>query len=217
MATNVIDRIASRLGRRDEGPNIALAHDLTERGDAAGVAEIAAHLWARDPATRSDCIKVLYEVGERNPELIAPHAEAFVRLLSDKQTRMVWGGMSALAAIAPVAGDALFPHVGEIRAAMARGSVIALDAGVKTLARIATGSSERTAALLPVLVAHLASCRAKEIPQHAESSLVAVTPENRAAFLAVLERRLPELTPAQAARVRRVLKLAGQDGNGSAA
>jgi hypothetical protein len=32
--------------------------------------------------------------------------------------------------------------------------------------------------------------------------------ENRAAFVVVLERRLPELTPAQTARVRRVMKSA---------
>jgi hypothetical protein len=205
---STIERIAARLGRSDEVPNKALARDLAARNDAAGIAEIAAHLWDRDAATRSDCIKVLYEAAELNPALVAPHAAAFVRLLGDKQNRMVWGGMSALAEIAPVAGDALSPHVAEIRAAMARGSVIAVDAGVKTLARLAAGSPERNAALFPVLLDHLATCRAKEVPQHAESSLVAVTPANRAAFVAVLERRLPELTPAQAARVKRVVKSA---------
>lgn len=201
-----IERIASKLGRQDEAQNQELARELAEHNDAAGIAEIAAHLWDRDTAVRSDCIKVLYEVGELKPELIAPYAADFVRLLGDKQNRLVWGGMSALATIATVAADALDPYAGEIQAAMARGSVITVDTGVKTLARLAASSAERNASLFPALLAHLETCRAKEVPQHAESTLVAVTPSNRAAFVAVLERRLPDLTPPQAARLQRLIR-----------
>lgn len=204
--TSALDRIASRQGRRDEVPNQELARDLAETEDVEAIREIAAHLWDRDLHVRSDCIKVLYELGERKPELIAPYAEEFLRLLTDRQNRMVWGAMTALGTIATVAADALYPRVEEIRTAMGRGSVIAVDNGVRALARLAASAPERNAALFPVLVEHLGRCRAKEVPQHAEQIAVAVTPENRAAFVAVLERRLPELTPPQATRVRRVIK-----------
>ncbi len=204
-----LDRIASRLGRQDEQPNKELARDLAERGDVAGISEIAAHLWDRDNAVRSDCIKVLYEAGELKPDLIAPYAMDFVRLLGDKQNRLVWGGMSALATIAIVAADKLYPHASEIQTAIAGGSVITVDEGIKTLARLASTSPDRNAALFPALIEHLETCRSKEVPQHAESTLVAVNPANRVSFIEVLERRFPELTPPQAARIKRILKHIG--------
>jgi hypothetical protein len=202
----VIDRVASKLGRNDEVPNQELARDLAARGATDEIAEIAAHLWDRDAAVRSDCIKVLDEIGSLNPALIAPYAEDFVRLLGDKQNRLVWGGMTALASIATITADTLYPHVAEIQAAMARGSVITVDQGVKTLAGIAAGSPERNAALFPLLLAHLETCRSKEVPQHAESTLVAVDATNRDAFVDVMHRRLPELTPPQAARIKRLVR-----------
>jgi hypothetical protein len=203
---SLLDRIASAQGRNDEEPNFALARDLAAREDTDGIREIAEHLWDRDPNVRSDCIKVLYELGELKPALIAPYAADFLRLLRDKHNRMVWGGVIALSTIATVAADELYPHANEIQAAMARGSVIAVDNGVRALARLAATSPERNAALFPLLMAHLERCRSKEVPQHAEHASVAVTPENRAAFVALLERRLPELTPAQTTRLRRLLK-----------
>ena len=201
-----LDRIASRQGRQDEAPNIELARELAESGDTGAIREIVAHLWDRDANVRSDCIKVLYELGELKPELIAPYADDFLRLLTDRQNRMVWGGMTALAATVAIAADAIAPHADEIVTAMGRGSVIAVDNGVRALARLAATSPARNAALFPLLLDHLERCRAKEMPQHAESTLVAVTPDNRAAFIVLLERRLPELSLAQAARIRRILR-----------
>jgi hypothetical protein len=76
---------------------------------------------------------------------------------------------------------------------------------VPVLVRLVATSPERNAALVPLLLDHLARCRVKEVPQHAESTLIAVNTTNRAAFVPLLERRLPELTPAQATRVRWLL------------
>ncbi len=207
---SVIERIACKLGRDDEGPNVELALELAERADVEGIAEIAGHLVDRDRAVRSDCIKVLYEIGYRNPELIAPYADAFLGLLSDKQNRLVWGGMTALSTIAPLTAETLFPRVDEIVDAMRSGSVITVDHGVKTIAGIASTSSERNATLFPVLLDHLRTCRAKEVPQHAESTFVAVTSGNRAAFIEVLESREEEFTAPQAARVRKLIKRSNQ-------
>jgi hypothetical protein len=205
---SVIDRLASQLGRSDEAPNQALARDLAARRDNAGIAEVAGHLWQRDQAIRSDCIKVLYEIGEIDPALIAPFAADFVRLLSDKQNRLVWGAMTALGTIASIEADAIYTQVREIEAAIERGSVITVDHGIKVLAKLAVSSPERNTALFPRLLQHLATCRSKEVPQHSESTLIAVTATNRDAFVLVLDRRMPELTASQASRVKRTIKRA---------
>ena len=87
-----LEKIATRRGRRDEGPNIDLAGELAEARDQKGIAEIAAGLRSPDPRVRSDCIKVLYEIGHRDPGLIAAHVDDFAELLRSGQNRMVWGG-----------------------------------------------------------------------------------------------------------------------------
>lgn len=55
---------------------------------------------------------------------------------------------------------------------------------------------------------HLASTRPKDVPQHAENSLVAVDAENKQAFIRLLERRMGEMSKTQAARVRKVMRAA---------
>src|SRR4030042_687161 len=97
---SVLRRLASAKARRDEAPNKELAKDLAKRKDRAAIGELAANLKSPDPEIRSDCVKVLYETGALDPELIADYAEEFLGLLGSKNNRMVWGGMTALATIA---------------------------------------------------------------------------------------------------------------------
>src|SRR5512147_2818588 len=99
---SVLDKLAHSLGRRDEVPNQELARDLAARKDKAGIHEIAENLWNKDRNIQADCIKVLYEVGYMEPKLIADYAEDFAKLLRSKNNRLVWGGMTALAAVAKV-------------------------------------------------------------------------------------------------------------------
>lgn len=198
--------IAAALGRRDEVPNQELAESLAARRDHAGIARIVSGLEDPDRGIQHDCIKVLYEIGYRAPELVAPYAETFIGLLGSKQNRLVWGGMIALATVAPLAAAAVFARRATVLEAMARGSVITVDNAVKTLARVAAAKPAYRKALVPALLDHLATCRPKEVPQHAESSVPAIGPAERAAFSGVLQRRLPDLSASQAARIRRVLR-----------
>ncbi|MEP7358130.1 MAG: hypothetical protein ABI847_12875 [Anaerolineales bacterium] len=169
-----LDRLASALNRRDEVPNQELARDLAQRKDKAGIKEVAAGLRHSDPAIQADCIKVLYEIGAIEPKLIGPYAAEFVRLLTSKNNRLVWGGMTALAAIAETQAAALFQHLDAIKAATDAGSVITSDQGVRTLARMAAGDDARRRAIFPYLLIRLARARPKDVPQHAEQSLRAV-------------------------------------------
>jgi hypothetical protein len=56
------------------------------------------------------------------------------------------------------------------------------------------------------LLKHLATCRPKDVPQHAEQIVVAVNVGNKRAFIRVLEKRLADMSSSQATRVRKVLK-----------
>jgi hypothetical protein len=205
---SVLKRIAYFQGRRDEVPNQELAKQLVETQDRDGIQEIAANLWHKDANVRSDCLKVLYEVGYLEPALIADYVGEFFKLLQSRNNRLVWGAMIALSTIATLKADDLFQHRAEMQKAMAAGSVITVDAGVKALAGVASQKNAYREELFPHLLLHLQSCRPKDVPQHAESTLVAVDATHGEAFVAVLEKRLPDLSSSQAARVRKVIRAA---------
>jgi hypothetical protein len=203
---SILNNIAYFQNRRDEVPNQELARELAEFKNEAGIREIAENLWHKNQNVQSDCLKVLYEIGYLNPELIAPYAADFVKLLWHKNNRLVWGSMIALSTIAELKADELYPHAEEIKQVMAHGSVITVDAGVKTLAGIASQNDDYNQALFPYLIQHLQTCRSKEIPQHSEKTLVAVNAANKETFIATLEGRMAEMTPPQVARVKKVIK-----------
>ena len=84
--------------------------------------------------------------------------------------------------------------------------VIESDNGIKALALVAATDAPRRAAIFPYLLEHLGACRPKDVPQRAEKIAAAVDAGSRAAFVAALEERMGDLSGAQAARVRKVIK-----------
>ena len=155
---SALDRIAYFQGRRDEVPNQELACDLAAREDRAGIREIAEALWHREPNVRSDCLKMLYEIGYLKPELVAPYAGDFLKLLGSRDNRLVWGAMIGLSTVAELAADQIYLHVAEIQQVMAGGTIITLDAGVLALSRpgrVRRRQTNRPAALPDQLPAEL--------------------------------------------------------------
>ena len=205
---SILNKIAFYQDRRDEAPNQELAQALAQTRNQADIREIAENLWNKEPNIQSDCLKVLYELGYLAPELIADYVEDFLELLKNHNNRMVWGGMIALSTMADLKATEIFPHVDEIIQIMKNGSVIAMDNGIKTLARVASQRDEYRQAIFPTLLDHLKTCRLKEVPQHAEKSLPAVMAGNKTDFIRVLEKRLEDMTVSQTTRLKKIIKTA---------
>jgi hypothetical protein len=203
----VLKEIAYFQNRRDEVPNQQLAKKLADNRDSAGIKEIAQQLWDKVPNVRSDCLKVLYEIGYVAPELIADYAGDFIRLTQDKSNRMVWGGMIALSTVAFLRPDLCLEHLDEIMDAIESGSVITQDAGVAVLAGIASAGSKYSTKTFPILMDQLTSCAPKYLANRAEHSLPAINKDNAVEFTSLLERRLPELPSSLAKRVRKLINL----------
>ncbi len=204
----VLNQIAYFLNRRDEVPNQELARQLVEAQDRAGIQEIAENVWNKNTNIQSNCVKTLYEIGYLDPPLIVPYAGDFLKLLHSRHNRLVWGAMLALSTIADIAADSIDPQRADIQRAMEQGSVITVDAGVLTLAKLATTSDERRREIFPYLLQHLQTCRPKDVPQHAEKIAIAVDASNRDEFIRTLEQRLPNMSASQSTRIRRVIKQA---------
>ncbi|MGM7700293.1 hypothetical protein ACSVDE_01140 [Pseudalkalibacillus sp. Hm43] len=206
---SIVHSLASQQGRNDEQPNIELAERLVQERDHSGIKEVMENLHNKDKKIQSDCIKVAYEIGERDPGLISNYVLSFIELLKSGQNRMVWGAMSALSTIADQVPDTLVQHLSPILSAMKTGSVITVDKGVLTLAKLASVHESNNEKVFPSLIEHLKNCRVKEIPQHAESTMVAVNEQNKEAFIEVLQEREEYLTAPQLKRVKRIYKKLG--------
>jgi hypothetical protein len=203
---SALQRIAYYQNRRDEVPNQELAKELVAKKDRKGIREIAENLWNKNTQIQSDCLKVLYEIGYLQPELVAPYAEGFLKLLHSRNNRLVWGTMIALSTVADLKAEVIYPHVAEIEQVMDQGSVITKDYGVTVLALVAAQKTAYSKTIFPYLLHHLETCRPKDVPQHAEKSTVAVNTRNTQQFMAVLEKRLVDLSGSQAARVKKAIK-----------
>jgi hypothetical protein len=203
---SVLDKLASALNRSDEVPNQLLAREIAESGDAAAVQELVNNLSNKDKAIQSDCIKVLYEIGALKPDMIAGYGDEFVDLLHSRNNRLVWGGMTALGAIAPLRADAIARRLDEVIRATEHGSVITQDWGIRVLAAVAAANDLYEKRILPFLADFLKKCPPKDLPRHAESALPAVNEGNRAAILAILENRKSSLKAAQAKRLEKVIR-----------
>ncbi|HEX9796513.1 MAG TPA: hypothetical protein VGA52_05925 [Anaerolineales bacterium] len=205
---NVLSQLASALGRNDEAPNVALAHQLAKSADAVGIGQLAQALSQADKATRHDCIKVLYEIGSQRPELIVSYWQDFVTLLGSGDNRMVWGAMTALAAIARLRSDELCRHLPDITSAIDRGSVITRDNGVRVLAALIHSESHCRRQALAFAAELLRRSRPKDVASYAEFLANGWAGPGIKELNAVLHARLDDLTPAQHRRVSKVLRSA---------
>ncbi len=208
---SVIHKLASSLGRNDEAPNQALAADIVRKGDKRAIRELVENLRNKDRGIQNDCIKVLYEVGERRPGPIAPYVNEFLDLLSSKNNRMVWGAMTALGAGAALNADAIWARAGEVMRANDAGSVITQDWGIRVLAAVSSERKRYEQKIFPYLLAFLKQCSPRDVPKHAESIAVAVNSDNKDRFRKVLTARERELKPSQKGRVKRLYKKLGFD------
>lgn len=202
----ILTRLASIQNRRDEEPNLLLAHELVEGGDVNGIREIAANLWNKDKRIQSDCDSVLEEIGRVAPELIVDFTPDFLKLLTIKNNRMVWGAMINLSLIADLVPDQIFKNLDLIKKTIDGGSVITVDSGMKTLGIVASVKPEYNCVIFPYLIEKLKTCRPKSVAQYAESVYRAVGPHNQEAYIQVLNQRLNSLSASQVRRVKKLLK-----------
>jgi hypothetical protein len=65
-----------------------------------------------------------------------------------------------------------------------------VDNAISTLAYTASANDEYNKEIFPYLLNHLAGCRPKEVPQHAEKTMPSVNASNKADFIKILEKRM---------------------------
>ena len=203
---STLDKIAFFQNRRDEVPNQLLAKELAETKNTDGIREIADNLENKNKNVRSDCLKVLYEIGYLDPGLIAGYGNNFLKLLKSKDNRMVWGAMIGLASIADRMPKEIWAQIDDIIRITESGTVITLVWGMRVLAKVAAADKKYQEKIFPFLLKQIQTCIPRDVPTHTESILCAADGKNKGEFLSTLEARRGELTPAQLTRFKKVLK-----------
>ncbi len=207
---SVLNELSSAVGRRDEIPNQELAARLAAKAQRQSISDdldtLVENLRTGKRPIQHDCIKVLYEVGYLNPDLIGSYAAEFVSLLSSRDNRMVWGAMTALSAIAAQQPRALWAHAQQLMRATASGSAITQDHGIRVLAALAGADPEYAAVCWPYLVDFLRTCKPKDVARHAEAVAAAAGDVNPHQLRQILDDRLHDLNAAAAKRVAKITK-----------
>jgi HEAT repeat protein len=201
---NVLAKLASALERNDERPNVELAEALVAKPDRKAIAVLADALSTGKMAVQNDAIKVLYEIGDRAPDLVAPHADAFFDLLKSRNNRNVWGAMSAIDTIALVQAKEVAAHLDDILSAADKGSVIAKDKAISTLSKLARAGEPKA---MPALLDRLEDAAPNQFPMYAELAAAAMTAGHKARLVKILEGRLATIdAAAKRERVEKVLR-----------
>ena len=209
---SIIKKLSSSLNRSDEIPNQELAIEIIKKNDSDAVKELVDNLLNNDKAIQNDCIKVLYEIGERGkPELIAQYVGTFVNLLSSKNNRLVWGAMTALGTVAKLNPTEICKEIDEVIDANEKGSVITQDWGIKVLATVSASSRIYEKKLYPYLLNFLKKCISRDVPKHAESIFATVNSANKEEFIKILKDRQKQLTPSQMTRIRKLYRKMEED------
>jgi hypothetical protein len=206
MAKSIIDQLASSLGKRDELPNIVLASKIAKSGNEDHLKELFSLVAGKKPAVRNDAIKVIYEIGERKPEMISKHVEDFISLLKHNDNRMIWGAMTALSSISKTQPKLLVPFMVDIVDAIDKGSVITRDHGIFILSHIATLPKQHKHCL-ELLLEQLEKAPVNQLPMYAEKTTEVVTMPFVKRMINTLEARTDVIEiPSKAKRIEKVIK-----------
>jgi hypothetical protein len=201
---SVLHKLATALGRNDERPNLALAEALAAEPDVKAIRELIGALATGTTAMQHDAIKVLYELGERRPELFAAaDVAAIFATLTSRSNRLVWGALSALAALAGTRHELVSRRLPEILTAADKGSVIAKDKAIAILVTLASKGHAKE--VLPILLERLLDAAPNQFPTYAEEVATVADAGHEPRLIAIIDKRLPELVGE--AKVKRLEKL----------
>ncbi len=206
-SAHVINLLATSLNCKDDRPNQELAVEIIRSKRTDWVKELVDNLQNKDKNIQSDCIKVLYEIGERSAaDLIAPYCNVFGKILESKNNRLVWGAMTALDTMTMICPKEIFELLPVIISVMEKGSVITKDHGIGILAKLSS-FSDYTDTSFPLLLEQLKICPAKQLPMYAEKSVIAIHSANKKQFIDLIQLRIPEMEKdSQKQRLNKVIK-----------
>lgn len=188
----IFAQLSSSMGQRDASANIRLATSLASVQDKLSIRLLIEGLKHKNKLIQHDCLKVLYEIGAINPDLVSEYLAVFLGLLTHKDNRMQWGGMSALQSIVISVPDKMYKSLPIILNAAKKGSVITKDGAVQVLINLAS-TKKYYAASVDLLLEQLMSSLPNQTPMYAERILPLINKSNADRFSKVIQSRIKDM------------------------
>ena len=203
---SILPKLASSLSRRDEILNQELAKQIADKNDTKAIKELVENLHHKSKDIQNDCIKVLYEIGERTPVLIAPYAKDFFAVLEGKNNRLKWGAMTAIDCITLENPKLIYESLPKIMKGADEGSVISRDYAVSILIKLCSLKqyADDAFSLLNEIVMNSPT---NQVPMYAENAMPIINSKNKKIFIATLTSRLDDIEKdTKRNRVEKVIK-----------
>ncbi len=199
-------QLANSLGRRDQVPNISLAQNIAESKNTGDIEQLCDILMHGKTPLKVDAIKVLYEVGARQPELISQYLDIFLKTMVSRNNRIIWGSLTAIAQICKIKPEAVHAHLQTILDAADASSVIAKDQAFEILCQLKTVKSLSSTAT-PLLFDRLSKAAINQLPMYAEKAASVLDDRDKAEFREILAGRLDDhMVQSKRKRLEKILK-----------
>ncbi|UZR96981.1 hypothetical protein [Chondrinema litorale] len=203
--SSIINQLASVQGRRDEEPNLVLAKQIAKEKKAIELKTLVEFIKkTKDTKIQSDCIKVIFEVGELEPSMLVAYQEYFIDLLTHKNNRLQWGSMAAILCISKTNPDLVFKDLPKLVAVAESGSVITRDNLVYILLELASKEMYREEMLI-LLAEIMLTCPTNQLPMYAEKAFPLINNSYKDRFAKLFESRLIEFE--QESKKKRLQKI----------
>lgn len=205
----ILDKLASSMGRKDEVPNQELAAAMVKKKDARAVEYLVELLLNKKKDIRYDAIKVIYEIGAASPAMIAPHVDELLAHLESKDNRIQWGAMTAIDMIASVEPKRVHSNLKRILKAADTGSVITRDHAVGILVKLLSDKKYEKE-VFPLLKKQLQTCPDNQLPMYSEMAMRSISDVNKQDFIKFIRGRMNDLPKeSQKKRIEKVIKKMG--------
>lgn len=188
---NILSLLSSQMHDQTEASNRKVVMQCID--NPMLLEEITVGIKSGSPDLVGDCVEVFTEVSQDHPELVAPYGSLLTELIEQKNTRVRWEAVHALAHITTCIPEVIQPILSQIAQLIGQDrSVIVRDHAVDILSNFATTSPQAAKLVYPHLSAALAQWEGKHAA-HALPGLIQTarnSPDLRVEIKASLEQLL---------------------------
>jgi hypothetical protein len=192
-------------GVKKKSGGAELASQIVGGTSELGLAHFARALEHENPHTSSQAARVIEEVVLLKPELVAPHIERLVRLLTSTNPRVVQASATTLPMLTRIAPAKVARHLERLRGGYPTASEVAKEGMVRIFVALCVASVAYQKRVIDVLESALASAEPKTLLRWTELVLPALKGEPHAQARSVVEARLPEIPRPQAEKIAEFL------------
>lgn len=192
-------------GGKKKSGGAELAAQIVAGTSELGLAHFARALEHENPHTSSQAARVIEEVVLLKPELVAPHIERLVRLLTSINPRVVQASATTLPMLTRIAPAKVARHLERLRGGYPTASDVAKEGMVRIFVALCVASVAYQKRVIDVLESALASAEPKTLLRWTELVLPALKGEPHAQARSVVEGRLPEIPRPQAEKIAEFL------------